>query len=59
MGYRGEIRAKLIADPKDFKYQVGERALQLVIIPIPKVELKVVEELSDSDRGEGGFGSTN
>lgn len=39
-------------------YQVGERIGQLIIIPIPNVELVETDELSDSQRGEGGFGST-
>ena len=39
-------------------YKPGERCCQLVIVPIPEVSLQEVEELSPSDRGEGGFGST-
>jgi dUTP pyrophosphatase len=39
-------------------YKVGERIAQLIIMPYPQVRLTEVEELSESERGEGGFGST-
>lgn len=39
-------------------YQVGDRIGQLIVIPIPDIELIETDELSDSQRGEGGFGST-
>jgi dUTP pyrophosphatase len=39
-------------------YDVGERIAQLIIIPYPKVEFKEVEELSKTDREDGGYGST-
>lgn len=39
-------------------YQVGERIGQMVVIPYPNVKISVVEELSSTERGEGGFGST-
>ena len=38
---------------------VGDKVAQLLVIPYPKVHLKEVQELSDSNRGEGGFGSTD
>ena len=38
---------------------VGDRVAQLIIIPYPKVHLEEVQELSDSNRGNGGFGSTD
>lgn len=40
------------------EYEVGDRICQLVILPFPKVIFKEVEELSPSERGEGGYGST-
>ena len=40
-------------------YKPGERFAQLVIIPIPDIEIKEVAELEDSDRGEGGYGSSD
>ena len=39
-------------------YQVGDRVGQLIIIPYPQIELTESAELSDSERGDGGFGST-
>ena len=39
-------------------YLVGDRVGQLIIMPIPTVEFEEVEELSDTERGAGGFGST-
>lgn len=38
---------------------VGDKVAQLIIIPYPKVHLEEVQELSDSNRGNGGFGSTD
>lgn len=39
-------------------YEVGDRIAQLVIIPYPEIEFEEAGELSESDRGTGGFGST-
>lgn len=39
-------------------YEIGERIGQIIIIPYPHIEFEEVDELSPSDRGEGGFGST-
>lgn len=39
-------------------YNVGDRVAQMVVLPHPIVEIEEVDELSDTDRGEGGFGST-
>jgi len=58
-GYRGEILLKYRYTGKGTTfYRSGDRVGQLMIIPIPKIELIEVEELSNSDRGVGGFGST-
>lgn len=61
-GYRGEVMFKYKISAPIFDdttvYQVGDRIGQLIIIPYPKIEFEVVEELSDSERGEGGYGST-
>ncbi|TXC90167.1 dUTP diphosphatase [Metabacillus litoralis] len=58
-GYRGEIKVILINHGKDeFKVEKHVRIAQMVIAPVPKVELVQVEELSGSARGEGGFGSS-
>ena len=39
-------------------YNVGDRIGQIIILPYPQIEFKVVEELDETDRGTGGFGST-
>ena len=41
-----------------FVYQEENVWMQLLILPYPKIELTEVEELSNTDRGNGGFGST-
>ena len=43
----------------DAQYKIGDRIGQIVILPVPKIEFVEVEELSSSDRGVGGFGSTD
>lgn len=58
-GYIGEIKVLLLnnaASPK--KIKVGDRIAQLVILPIPEIELVEVEELSETDRGDSGFGAS-
>ena len=69
-GYRGEIQAtfnKIFGSegmyyeakiPTTEFYKVGDRIAQIMIIPHPTIEFNEVDELSDSERGEGGFGST-
>lgn len=47
-------------DSFDFRdYNIGERIGQLIIMPYPKVEFEEVDTLSETERGEGGYGSTN
>lgn len=41
-----------------FEIETGDRIAQLVFVPVVQVEFEQVEEFHDSDRGEGGFGST-
>ena len=59
-GYRGEIKAVFVSYDRSHcdAYSIGERACQLIVMPIPDVETTWADELSDSDRGEGGYGST-
>lgn len=58
-GYRGEIVAMVdnIYD-EDYEVKEGERYFQLVAVDSSPIEFEIVEELSISTRGEGGFGST-
>lgn len=58
-GYRGEVKTIMINQgDSPFKITKGMRISQLAIRPVPEVEFIEVDELSDTDRGEGGFGST-
>jgi dUTP pyrophosphatase len=61
-GYRGELQAtfnKINQDSvSENDYKVGDRIAQIMIIPHPSIEFEEADELSDTDRGEGGFGST-
>jgi len=72
-GYRGELQAtfnKLFGSegmydemkvnemqPNEY-YKVGDRVAQIMIIPHPDIQFEKADELSDTERGEGGFGST-
>lgn len=71
-GYRGEVMA--VFDDKAFlpiqtdngnqiaalgkSFAIGDRIAQMIILPYPAVELLESEELSDTERGDGGFGSS-
>ncbi len=58
-GYRGEVGVIMFnAGRTPFPVRRGERIAQMVICRLPEIELAVVDSLGDSDRGEGGFGST-
>lgn len=58
-GYHGELIFKYrIVQPHISRYPVGERVGQIVVLPLPEVELEEVDVLEESDRGEGGFGSS-
>jgi len=59
-GYRGEVMAILANhDPAaSFVVSPGDRIAQLVVVDLPAVGFREVEELPASERGEGGFGST-
>lgn len=59
-GYRGEIKVCLInLDPHTpIEIQAGDRVAQLVIVPVIAAEFVQVEELEETVRGEGGYGST-
>ena len=60
-GYRGEITAKFkISGEYSNKhfYKIGERICQIIIMPYPQIEFEEVEELSKTERGDGGYGSS-
>lgn len=59
-GYRGEIQFtfnKLAGIPSK-RYEVGDRVGQIIIMPYPEIELVELTTLSETERGEGGFGSS-
>lgn len=60
-GYRGEVMAKMKAttDVIPAVYKEGERFAQLLILPVPEVQFEESTELSEGDRGENGYGSTD
>ena len=57
-GYRGEILIRMSRDNSNLSYKEGDRVAQLMIVKIPWVDIEEVRELSESNRGSGGFGST-
>lgn len=59
-GYRGELKVTLLNTDleESFEVEVGDRIAQLIIMPVMRAEFVPVNDLSASDRGEAGFGST-
>lgn len=58
--YRGEIKVGVINQiDKEYTIEPNERIAQMVIMPVSLPEIVEVEELDETDRGAGGFGSTN
>lgn len=61
-GYRGEIMVtfnmKWGQPGQKEVYEVGDRIAQLIIMPVPLIEYMIVDELSETERGTGGHGST-
>ena len=57
--YRGEIKVILINQGQEtFKVEKGLRIAQMVVCPVVQAQIKEVEDLSETKRGKGGFGST-
>jgi dUTP pyrophosphatase len=57
--YRGELRVVLVNHGEEmFRARAGDRIAQLLLVPYWAPELRVVDELPESERGEGGFGSS-
>jgi len=57
-GYRGEIMLKFTLSPYAKEYEIGDRIGQLIIMPYPPIEFELVEELTATERGLKGYGST-
>ena len=59
VGYTGSIRVKLYNHSGErYTVHIGDKISQLVILPILTPELELVDELGETERGTGGFGST-
>ena len=57
--YTGSIRVKLFnLNRREYRVQAGDKIAQLVIVKCELPELEVVDKLEETDRGDGGFGST-
>lgn len=57
--YRGELAVKIRNDtPLRFEFAPGDRVAQAMLLPIPSVQLVEVDDLNETARGAGGFGST-
>lgn len=58
-GYRGEIHVGMMnLSDKDYEFKAGDKIIQILIMPVLHAEVIECDELSDSDRGEGAFGSS-
>ena len=57
--YRGEILLRFKYVDGGVKYKIGERIAQIMIVPYPTIEFVEQDILSETERGSGGFGSTN
>jgi dUTP pyrophosphatase len=59
--YRGEVKVKLHNDHSSavFEVEAGDRIAQAMVIPVNQARFELVEELSETERGAGGFGSTD
>jgi dUTP pyrophosphatase len=58
-GYRGIVKARFKYIQGTAMYNVGDRVAQFMILPYPTIDIQEVEKLSHTERGSGGFGSTN
>lgn len=57
--YRGELKVSLINLGREpYTVRRGDRVAQLLLAPVPEIEVEEVDELAASERGSGGFGST-
>lgn len=57
--YRGEVRVILVnLGENPFEIEKGDRIAQMVLAPVSRIDWKVKDSLSRTDRGSGGFGST-
>jgi len=58
-GYRGELLLTLLnTSDVDYHFKAGEKVMQMLIQAVERADIVEVENLSDTSRGDGGFGST-
>lgn len=63
-GFRGTLSARFKIVPNENHrilprtYDIGDKVCQLIIVPYPQIDYEEVDELSDTERGTGGFGSS-
>ena len=58
-GYRGEVHAGIMnLSDTDYIFEAGDKIIQMLIMPVETVDIIEVDELSDSERGNGAFGSS-
>lgn len=60
-GYRGEVKVrfkKTSTNAYETLYNVGDKVCQLIVLPYPNIEVEEVTDLSNTERGAGGFGSS-
>ncbi len=59
-GYRGEVRVLLLNTDRDDAFEIseGDRIAQLLVVPFASLDPVEADSLAESERGEGGFGST-
>ena len=58
-GYRGEVKARFKWIPSTSQYEIGDRVAQFIVMERDPMVMEVVDALTETVRGEGGFGSTN
>ncbi len=57
--YRGEVSAMFLnTTDREHEFRAGQKIVQGLLLPVPRVSILEVEELSETERGSGGFGST-
>ena len=57
-GYRGEVKMRFSVDDGPTAYMMGNKVGQILFLRLPKIDLVESKDLSESERAEGGFGST-
>ena len=59
VNFRFKVANKVSGDKSENYYDIGDKIGQIIILPYPEIEYKEVDTLSETDRGNGGFGSSD